>query len=83
MISERIIHPEWDKILVCLQMSVLNHWGEGYKGNQLYQGLKVIFVEDTNKWQLLVDDQNNPTQYAMNCKGVCECANIEASTYLY
>ena len=41
-----------------------------------------MFVEDTNKWQLLLDDENYPTHYAINLKGVYEYADVEAGTYL-
>ena len=64
--NERIIDPEWAETLVGLWMSVPNHWWKGYKGNTLHQGPIVMFLEDTNQWQLPLDDVDDPTRYAMN-----------------
>ena len=41
-----------------------------------------MFLVDTNKWILLSENVNNPTHYAMNRKGVCEYADVEAGTYM-
>ena len=41
-----------------------------------------MFVENTNKWVLLLDDVDNPTHYFKNLKDACEYMDIDASTFL-
>ena len=80
--NERIVNPEWANALVGLRMSVPNHWWKGYRGNRLHQGRIVMFLENTNRWQLLLDDVDDDNHYAMNWDSVCEYADIDAGTYL-
>ena len=80
--DRRIIDPELAEMLVGLRMSLPNCWWLGHKGNQLHHGPIVMFVEDTNKWQLLLDNVNDPKHYAMNWEGIFEYADVEAGIYL-
>ena len=80
--AEGIIDPEWAETLVGLWMSLGNCWWFGHNGNQLHHGRIVILVEDTNRWQILLDDVGHPTHYAMNWESVLEYMNVEAGTYL-
>ena len=79
--NERIIDPEWADTLLGLRMSVPNHWWKGYKGGRLHQGSIVLFLENTNRWHLVLDDVNDDNQYPMSYKAVVEYADAEAGTY--
>ena len=80
--AESIIDPEWAETLVDLQMSFSNYWWKDHKGNKLHPGSIIMFLENINRWILLLKDFNNPTHYPMSWKGVCEYADVEAGTYL-
>ena len=80
--NERIIDPEWADALIGLQMSVPNHWWKGCRGNRLHQGRIAFFHENTNKWQLLLDDVNDDNYYGMAWDAVLEYADVDAGTYL-
>ena len=77
----RIIDLEWAETLDGLRMSLPNRWWLGHKGNQLHHDRIVMFVEDTNKWQLLLDNVSDPTHYTMSWEGLLEYADVEAGTY--
>ena len=81
--NERIIDPEWAETLDGLRMSVPNHWWNGHRGNRLHQGRIVLFLENTNRWQLLLDDIDDPNHYAMNYEAVVAYADAEAGTYAH
>ena len=51
------------------------------RGNCLHQGRVVLFIENTNQLQFLLDDVDNDNHYAMSYIGVCEYADAEAGTY--
>ena len=80
--NEHIIDPEWANTLLGLRVSLPNHWWTGFRGNRLRQGCLVLFLENTNQWQFLLDDVDNDNHYAMRYKGVCEYTDAEAGTYL-
>ena len=79
--NERIIDPEWAETLDGLRMSVPNHWWKGHRGNRLHQGKIVLFLENTNRWQLLLDDIDDPNHYAMNYEAVLAYVDEQAGTY--
>ena len=64
--NECIIDPEWANALIGLRMSVSNHWWKGCRGNCLHQGCLVMFLENTNRWQLLLDDVDDDNHYGMS-----------------
>ena len=41
-----------------------------------------MFLENTNRWQFLLDDVDNDNYYGFSWVGVCEYADVEAGTYL-
>ena len=41
-----------------------------------------MFHENTNRWQLLLDDLNDDNHHGMSLAGVCEYEDVEAGTYL-
>ena len=79
--NERIIDPEWAETLDGLRMSVPNHWWKGYKGGRLHQGSIVLFLENTNRLQFVLDDVNDDNHYPLSYEGVVEYADAEAGTY--
>ena len=79
--NERIIDPEWADTLLGLRVALPNHWWKGFRGNRLHQGRLVLFLENTNQWQFVLDDVNDDNHYPLNYAGVCEYADAEAGTY--
>ena len=79
--NERIIDPEWADTLLGLRVALPNHWWVGHRGNRLHQGRIVLFLENTNRWQFLLDDVNDDNHYPLSYKGVVEYADAEAGTY--
>ena len=79
--NERIIGPERAETLVGLQIAVPNNWWPGYRGGCLHQGRIVLFLENTNWWQFVLDDVNDDNHYPLSYEGVVEYADAEAGTY--
>ena len=69
--AECIIDLEWAKTLIGLCMSEPKSWLKGLRGNKLHQGKIIVFLDNTNKRIVLLDNVNNPTHYPLNWKVVC------------
>jgi hypothetical protein len=76
------ISVEWAESLIGLSMRVPDHWWDGYYGHKLYDGKIVSFDIDTQKWNLLLDTQDDGDDlYLMNYNAVCEYSDEDSSTF--
>jgi hypothetical protein len=72
----------WAESLVRLSMRVPDHWWESYNGSNLHDGKIVSFGIDSQKWNLLIDTQDDGDDlYLMAYEAVCEYSNKESSTF--
>jgi hypothetical protein len=75
------IDIEWAESLVGLAMKVPDHWWESYKGSNKNDGKIVSFDVVNQKWNLLLDDQDDDDQYLIAYDAVCEYCNKQHSTF--
>jgi hypothetical protein len=75
------IDTEWATSLVGLAMRVPDHWWESYNGNELHDGSIISFDVASQKWNLLLDDQDDDDEYLMAYDAVCEYCNKQHSTF--
>jgi hypothetical protein len=77
---EPSISVEWVESLIGLSMKVPDHWWDDYHGYKLHDGKIVSFDIDTQKWNLLLDTQEDGDDlYLMAYSAVYEYADEESS----
>jgi hypothetical protein len=62
-------------------MRVPDHWWERYNGSKLNDGKIVSFDVVNQRWNLLLDDQDDDDEYLMVYEVVCEYCNKQHSTF--
>jgi hypothetical protein len=75
------IDKEWAESLIGLCLKVPDNWWVGYSTFQLNDGRIHSFDEAWQKWNLLLDTQDDNELYLVNYDAVCEYANKESSTF--
>jgi hypothetical protein len=61
-------------------MRVPEYWWPGYNGYRLHDGKIDSFDIDTQKWNLILDDRNEPFSFLMAYDAVSMYANEDSST---
>jgi hypothetical protein len=69
------IDTEWANSLVGLHLKVPDSWWVSFKISNLNNGKIVSFDSVTEKWNLLLDDQDDDDVYLIAYDAVCEYAN--------
>jgi len=82
MVTTMVIDTEWAESLKGLSMKVRDNWWPGYNGQILHDGKIDSFDSTTQKWNLLLDSNDDDALYLMAYDAVCEYSNKESSTFL-
>ena len=75
------IDTEWGNSLVGLHMKVPDSWWVSFKSSNLNDGKIVSFDVVNQKWNLLLDDEDDEDVYLIAYDAVCEYANKQHSTF--
>jgi hypothetical protein len=75
------ISTEWAQSLIGLSMKVPENWWVGCKGFKLHDGKIDSFDIQSQKWNLLLDDRDEPFPFLMAYEAVYEYADEDSSTY--
>jgi hypothetical protein len=75
------IDTEWANSLVGVHVKVPDSWWGSYKTSNLNDGKIVSFNSVNEKWNLLLDDQDDEDQYLMAYEAVCEYSNKDHLTF--
>jgi hypothetical protein len=75
------IDTEWANSLVGLHLKVPDSWWVSFKTSNLNDGMIVSFDSVNQKWNLLLDDQDDDDVYLIAYDAVCEYANKQHSTF--
>jgi hypothetical protein len=78
---EPLISVEWAESLIGLSMKVPEYWWDGYKGFKLHDGKIDSFDIDHLKWNLVLDDRDDPFPYLMAYSAVSLYSNKDHSTF--
>jgi hypothetical protein len=74
------ISKVWAESLIGLSMKVPEYWWQGCKGYKLHDGRIDSFDIQTQKWNLIVDDRNEPLLFLMAYDTVSLYADEDSST---
>ena len=72
---------EWAKSLKGLSMKVPDNWWPGYNGRMIHDGKIDSFNVASQKWNLLLDTNDDDDLYLIAYDAVCEYSNEQSSTY--
>jgi hypothetical protein len=79
-IIEPQISTEWAQSLIGLSMKVPENWWVGCKSFKLHDGKIDSFDISNQKWNLLLDDRDEPFPFLMAYDAVYEYADEDSST---
>jgi hypothetical protein len=84
MAPKRTIQPQistvWAESLVGLSMKVHGYWWDGCNSYKLHDGTIDSFHISTQKWNLILDDRNEPFPFLMAYDAASMYANEDSST---
>ena len=81
MVTTMVIDNEWAESLKKLSMKVPDNWWPGYTDQILHDGKIDSFDSTTQKWNLLLDSNDDDDLYLMAYDAVCEYSNKQSSTF--
>jgi hypothetical protein len=76
------IDTEWANSLIGLHVKVPDNWWVNYNSTNLHDGKIVSFDSVNQKWNFLLDDEDDDDVYLIAYDAVCEYANKQHSTFI-
>ena len=76
----KLIDIEWAESLKGLSMKVLDNWWMGCNGRILHDGKIDLYDRSNQKWNLLLDSNDDDDLHILAYDDLCEYSNKQSST---